>query len=212
MSDPIRRAGSSSPPLGDDDPLDPPPGLLELFWVFAMIGMMSFGGALSTWIHREISVNRRWMTETDVLSGLALAQVMPGINVVNLALFVGQRMRGVLGSFAAVMGMLLPPSILVVLISLIYEQFADLVWLGDMLNGIAAAAAGLLVNMGVRATRRSARNLPLLLIVVAIFVTVGIMHWPMVPVVLALAPISIWISYRNVLAEQRLREETIHAQ
>jgi chromate transporter len=211
MSEIIRRAGSVSPPLGDDDPLDPPPGLLELFWVFALIGIMSFGGALSTWIHREISVKRRWMTETDVLSGLALAQVMPGINVVNLALFVGQRMRGVTGSFAAVMGMLLPPSILVVLISMIYDQFADLPWLADMLNGIAAAAAGLLVNMGIRATRRSARNLPLLLIVAAIFVGVGILHWPMVPVVLCLAPISIWWSYRDLIAQRRVSEAQPHA-
>ena len=207
MSDPIRRPGSPTPPLGDDDPLDPPPSLLELFWVFSKIGILSFGGALSTWVHREISVKRRWMTETDVLSSLALAQIMPGINVVNLSLFCGQRLRGVLGSFVAVMGILAAPTVLVICISTVYDQFAHFSWVSDLLNGIAAAAIGMLINMGVKATQRSARSLPIFLIIVAIFIGVGILKIHMVIVVLLLGPLAVWLSYRAVMAEQRAREE-----
>ncbi len=211
MSDPIRRAGSPTPPLGDGDPLSPPPGLLELFWVFTKIGLMSFGGALSTWIHREVSVNRRWMTETEVLSGLALAQIMPGINVVNLSLFVGQRLRGVAGAFAGAMGILAAPSVIVVCISLVYDQFSHYAWLGDLLNGIAAAAIGMLIHMGVKATQRSARSWPLLLVVAGIFVGVGILKLHMVIVVALLGPVSIWLSYRNIMRERLAREESGHA-
>jgi len=207
MSEPIRSAGSPTPPLGGDDALDPPPGLLELFWVFSKIGIFSFGGALSTWIFREVSVKRRWMTQTEVLSSLALAQIMPGINVVNLSLFCGQRLRGVVGSFAAVMGILLPPTIIVICISTVYDQFSHLAWVSDLLNGIAAAAIGMLIHMGVKSTQRSARSIPLLLIVGGIFVGVGILKIHMVIVVLLLGPLSVWLSYRSVMAEQRAREE-----
>jgi chromate transporter len=211
MSDVVRRAGSPTPPLGDDDPLDPPPGLLELFWVFSKIGVLSFGGVLSAWIHREISVKRRWMTEADVLSGLALAQIMPGINVVNLSLFVGQRLRGVVGSFVAVMGILFTPTFIVILISMVYDRFSSISWFPDLLVGIAAAAIGMLINMGVHATKRAARSVALFIIIVAVFVGVGIMRWPMYAVVACLAPISIWLSYRALAAERRAREETPHA-
>lgn len=208
MSEPIRRAGSPTPPLGGDDPLDPPPGLLELFWVFSKIGIFSFGGALSSWIHREVSVKRRWMSETEVLSSLALAQIMPGINVVNLSLFCGQRLRGVTGSVAAVMGILLPPTILVICISTVYDLFSHYAWVSDLLNGIAAAAIGMLIHMGVKSTQRSARSIPLLLIVAAIFIGVGILKIHMVIVVLLLGPLSVWLSYKSVMAEQRLRAGT----
>jgi chromate transporter len=215
MSDVVRPAGSPPPPSGgasfdDERPLDPPPSLFELFWVFSKIGILSFGGALTTWVHREISVKRHWMTEIDVLSGLALSQIMPGINVVNLALFCGQRLRGVAGSFVCVMGILAAPTVLVIGISTVYDQFAEFAWLGDLLNGIAAAAIGMLIHMGVKATQRSARSLPLFLIVVGIFVGVGVMKWHMVIVVAVLAPISVWLSYRALAAEQRARAETPH--
>lgn len=211
MTETVRRAGTPTPPLGDDDPLDPPPSLLELFWVFSKIGLLSFGGVLSAWIHREVSVKRRWMTESDLLSGLALAQIMPGINVVNLSLYCGQRLRGIAGSVVAVLGILFVPSFLVIMISLVYERFSTISWFPDLLNGIAAAAVGMLINMGVRTTQRAARTIPLFLIVAAIFVGVGVMRWPMVVVVLFLAPVSVWLAWRNLTAEQKSRDEAGHA-
>lgn len=211
MSDPVRRPGSPIPPLGDDDPLDPPPSLLELFWVFTKIGILSFGGVLSTWIHREISVKRRWMTETDVLSGLAMSQIMPGINVVNLSLFCGQRLRGIAGSIVCILGILTAPTFLVILISTIYDRFSDIPWLPDLLNGIAAAAIGMMINMGVKATQRAARSVPLFLVAAGIFVGVGVLRWNMVLVVLCLGPISVWLSWRALAAEQRARAEKLDA-
>lgn len=215
MSDIVSPAGSPTSPPGDaplegERPLDPPPGLFEIFWVFSKIGILSFGGVLSAWIHREISVKRHWMTETDVLSGLAMSQIMPGINVVNLSLFVGQRLRGVAGALVAILGILLAPTFLVILISLVYDRFSDNPWLPDILNGVAAAAIGMMINMGVKATQRAARSIPLLLVVAGIFVGVGVMRWPMVLVVLGLGPISIWLAWRGLAAAQRAREETPH--
>lgn len=204
MSEPIR-SGAVAP---DDDaaPLDPPPSLFAIFWVFAQIGVMSFGGALGAWIHREVSVKRRWLREDDVLSGLALGQVMPGVNVVNLAIYVGQRTRGALGSVAAVLGMVTPGFFIIIAIAVAYDRLSTVSWLPDLMNGIAAAAGGLLIHMGARASRRAIRSLPLLIVLLGIFVGVGILRWHMVPVVLVLAPISVWAAYRQVVAQATAAE------
>ena len=75
----------------------PPVSLPELMGAFAKIGLMSFGGALSGWMHREIVMRRHWLEETDFLNGLALAQIMPGANVANLSLYIGHKLRGGIG-------------------------------------------------------------------------------------------------------------------
>jgi chromate transporter len=94
--------------------------LADLIGVFAKIGLLSFGGALSGWMYREIVVRRRWLTEEDFLSGLALGQIMPGANVANLSLYIGQRLRGGMGAAAALLGMLLPPMALVIVLAALY--------------------------------------------------------------------------------------------
>jgi chromate transporter len=132
--------------------------LPTLVGTFAKIGLLSFGGALSGWMYREIVVRRRWITEEDFLSGLALGQIMPGANVANLSLYIGQRLRGGIGAAAALLGMLLPPMILVIVLAALYQRVADIGWVHRFIGGVAAAAIGLTVMIGIRATRGAARH------------------------------------------------------
>jgi chromate transporter len=174
--------------------------LPTLVGTFAKIGLLSFGGALSGWMYREIVVRRRWITEEDFLSGLALGQIMPGANVANLSLYIGQRLRGGIGAAAALLGMLLPPMILVIVLAALYQRVADIGWVHRFIGGVAAAAIGLTVMIGIRATRRVERRAAPLAIVLAILLAVGVMGWPMVPVVMAATPLSIalaWLAPRG---------------
>ena len=171
--------------------------LLAILSVFAKIGLMSFGGALSGWMHREIVVRRRWMDEADFLSGLALGQIMPGANVANLSLYIGQRLRGGTGAVAALLGMLLPPMIVVVALGALYDRVAGILWLHRFIDGVAAAAIGLTIMVGIRASRRVERRLGPVTILLLLFVTVGVLRWPMVPVVICVTPASValaWLS------------------
>lgn len=163
--------------------------------IFAKIGLMSFGGALSGWMHREIVERRGWLDEGEFLNGLALGQIMPGANVVNLSLFIGQRLRGGVGALAALLGMLLPPMVLVVVLAALYLDLDAVAWLHRLVAGIAAAAIGLTVIVGIRATRRVETRPAPVGVLITIFVTVGVLHWPMVPVVLCVAPISIGLAF-----------------
>ncbi|HZB94101.1 MAG TPA: chromate transporter, partial [Stellaceae bacterium] len=169
--------------------------LSALFTTFAKIGLMSFGGALSGWMYREIVRRRGWLEEEEFLSGLALGQVMPGANVANLSLFIGQRLRGGIGAVVAITGMLLPPMVLVVLLGMLYVRLGDIAWLHRLLAGVAAAAIGLTVMIGVRAARRIERRAAPMGVLLAIFVAVGMLRWPMVPVVLVAGPVSIALSF-----------------
>ena len=171
--------------------------LLAILGVFARIGLMSFGGALSGWMHREIVVRRQWMEEEDFLSGLALGQIMPGANVANLSLYIGQRLRGGVGAVVALLGRLLPPMIVVLALGMLYERVAGILWLHRFIDGVAAAAIGLTIMVGIKASRRVERRLGPLAILLLLFVTVGVLRWPMVPVVICVTPASLLLAWLN---------------
>lgn len=176
---------------------DEPPrvSLWELAATFAKIGLLSFGGALSGWMYREIVQRRQWLGEDEFLSGLALGQIMPGANVANLSLFIGQRLRGAAGAATALTGMLLPPMVLVVVLAALYLRF-EVGWLHRLVGGVAAAAIGLTAMIGWRAAKRVERRVAPLAVLVVLVLAVGVLRWPMVPVVLAVTPLSIAFAFR----------------
>jgi chromate transporter len=178
-------------------PHQPTVSLVHIFLVFFQIGLFSFGGGLSGWMYQEMVVRRRWMSEDDFLSGLALCQVMPGINVSNIAVYSGQRLRGVLGSCVALVGLLVGPFFVVIGLVVAYERIAGNAFVQAAMDGVAAAAIGLLLFVGYKGAQRSARKVPAALVMAAIVVTVGLSEWPLVPVVLVLAPVSVALAWRR---------------
>jgi len=175
--------------------MTPRVSLWALVGAFAKIGLMSFGGALSGWMYREIVQRRHWLEEEDFLGGLALGQIMPGANVANLSLYIGQRLRGGIGAVAALTGMLLPPMVLVVVLAMLYRGVADIGWVHRFVSGVAAAAVGLTVMMGLRTARRVERRVAPLTVLLALFLAVGVLGWPMVPVVLVATPASLVLAW-----------------
>lgn len=168
-----------------------PISLLSLFLVFFRVGLFSFGGGLSGWIYREVVTMRDWMSDRDFASGLALSQILPGANVANLAIYIGHRVRGPLGSVCALTGLVIGPFFAVIALASAYHQLATMPWIQDAMSGAAAAAIGLLLIIAVKSAYTASRKLAPFLILVATFVAVGILQWPLVPVVLGLAPLSI---------------------
>jgi chromate transporter len=180
---------------GAASPTPQPVSLLDFFLVALQIGLFSFGGGLSGWIYQEVVVRRRWMDEDEFLSGLALAQVMPGINVTNLMVYIGQRLRGVPGACVGVVGLLIGPFFMVIGLVVIYERIVGLWWLHAAMDGMSAAAIGLLLYVGLRGARHVAQRPAAALVVIAIVITIGFLQWPLVPVVLCLAPVSVAIAW-----------------
>jgi chromate transporter len=182
---------------GSTASLKPPVSLAAIALLFARVGITSFGGGLSGWIYQEVVHRRRWLSEDEFFGGLTLSQIMPGVNVINLTLFVGQRLRGAAGTAVALLAFLLPPMVLIILLASIYDRISGIAWVHQALGGIAAAAAGLTVSMGVKAGRGLKRRPWLGAVLAATFLSIGVLRWPMIPVVLCLAPISVWLVWRE---------------
>jgi chromate transporter len=173
-----------------------PATLAALLAVFLRLGMASFGGGLSAWMHREIVERRGWMGEERFLAALALGQVLPGPNSVNLALQIGLQLRGGIGAVAAGIGLLGPSFLFILLLALLYERYGGLGLVNAALAGVAAAGIGLTCSMGVRAARRM-RGIAPFAVAGVVFVAVGVLKWPMIPVVLAVVPASIALAWRT---------------
>ncbi|HEX3497878.1 MAG TPA: chromate transporter, partial [Stellaceae bacterium] len=158
-------------------------------------GALSFGGGLIAWMHREAVETRKWLSDQEFLSGLAICQVLPGGNMVNMSLYLGIRLRGALGAITALLGLVGLPILFVIAIATVYARFDTLRTLHLVLDGVAAAAVGMNIATGVKAARRSKTLVPIA-IAVAVFVAVGIFHWPMLVVVACVAPVSIVLARR----------------
>lgn len=176
-----------------------PPSLGAIFGVFVRLGMASFGGGLPGWMHREVVRRRGWLDEERFLAGLAIGQVLPGPNSVNLALYIGQRLRGWPGAAAAFLGILGPPFLFILALATVFARVADLPLMGAALGGVAAAGLANNCAMGALAARR-VRGVGLWGVAGATFIAVGVLRWPMIPVVLVLAPLGIGLAWREARA------------
>jgi chromate transporter len=176
--------------------------LPELFFAFSWLGLSSFGGGVPAWIHRAFVERRRLLSEREFAARFTLARIMPGTNVVNLAVLVGYRARGAFGAAAAALGLLLGPTLVSIGLVMLYDRFAGSTLGTAVVKGAAAGAAGLLIAMAINAAtpivsklKGRVEGLPsapfALLTGAAVFVLVGIVQISTLWVVLCCSPISI---------------------
>jgi len=166
-------------------------GLPAILAAFFWLGVTSFGGNTAAWLYHRIVQRRHWITDAEFLAGVALGRIMPGSGGVNLTVQVGQQLRGGAGAVAAVVGLLSGPLVIVVALAVAYTGLGWNPAVHGVLNGIAAAAIGLTFATGLQLLPIGSRRLGPLAITVATVLCVGVLRWPMLPVVLCLAPISV---------------------
>lgn len=118
----------------------------ELFKIFFRIGAFTIGGgyAMVPLIEDEIVTKRRWIKPEDFLDLLAIAQSSPGILAVNIAIFVGYRLKGVKGSLVTSLGAILPSFLMILAIALFFQQFKDNVYVEKIFKGIRPAVVALI--------------------------------------------------------------------
>jgi chromate transporter len=104
------------------------PSLLQFALVLVRIGLTSFGGGMSGWMLRVMVQEKRWIAEPDFLAGLGLCQVLPGINVVNLAVWLGYRFHGGVGALLGACAIVVPPGLLILLTVTLLTRVADDPW------------------------------------------------------------------------------------
>lgn len=183
------------------DPAAPRPqprDCADLFWSFTWLALQGFGGVLAV-VQRELVEKKRWMTNDEFVEDWAVAQIMPGPNVVNLSIMIGERYFGWRGAMAALAGMLTFPLILVLAVAVVYAQFASQPAVAGALRGMGAVAAGLIAGMGLKLSstlRKHPLGLAVCVGLVALTViAMAVLRWPLfwtLPSVGLLACVLTW--------------------
>jgi len=187
--------------LPEDHPR--PRSLADLFISFTLLALQGFGGVLAV-VQRELVDKKRWMTREEFVEEWAVAQIMPGPNVVNLSLMIGARYFGLPGALAALAGMLTVPLVLVLLLALLHAHFAAHPGVAGALRGMGSVAAGMIAATGLKlfgALRNNPLGIRLSVVFgVSCFVAVALLRWPLAYVLSGLGFAACMLAYRRIKA------------
>ena len=176
----------------------------ELFVAFTLLALQGFGGVLAV-AQRVLCEQKRWLTKEQFVEILAFGQVLPGPNVCNVALMVGDRFFGWRGAFAALAGMMTVPLVIVLAITVAYSHYASNAVVAGALKGMGAVAAGLIVGTALKlmsALRANPMGIPACaVLLVSAFVAVAILRWPLVWVLLGLGTVACMLAWRRLRAD-----------
>jgi chromate transporter len=173
--------------------LEKPSSKKEVFVAFTWLALQGFGGVLAV-AQRVLCEQKRWLTREQFVEILAVAQVLPGPNVCNLALMIGDRFFGWRGAFAALAGMMAVPLVIVLMLTALYAQYAMNPAVSGALRGMGAVSAGLIFGTGLKlvgALRTNPMKAPVCgALLVLAFAAVALLRWPLVWVILALGVVA----------------------
>jgi len=144
--------------------------LFELFWLFAKMGSVTFGGgyAMLPILQRELVEKRGWVTNEELADYYAVGQCTPGIIAVNTSTFIGEKRRGVVGGIASTLGFVFPSIIIISLIAAFLSNFAELAVVRNAFAGIQACVCVLILNAVVKLMKGAVKNVPAILIYLAV--------------------------------------------
>lgn len=196
----------SSSPLATEPPEAPavrpaPRDCRDLFWSFTWLALQGFGGVLAV-VQRELVDRRGWLSNEEFIEDWAVAQILPGPNVVNLAVMIGDRYFGWRGAAAALAGMLLLPSLVLLALALVYARFAQHPAVAGALRGMGAVAAGLVAGVALRMAV-ALRTHPLgaaggAVFAAGTFAAMALLQWPLAAVLLAIGGAACAATWRKL--------------
>ena len=163
--------------------------LFYLFWTFCKIGALTFGGgyAMLPLIQREIVENKKWSTEKEILDYYAVGQCTPGVIAVNTATFIGYKLRGIIGSIVATLGVIFPSIVIILIIATFLQNFADLAIVQSAFAGIRVAVVALIITTVVKLIKSSIKDYLGVIIAIIAFVISAFIGLSPVYVVIAAA-------------------------
>ena len=192
-----------APSEAASDALSPasPANRRDLFWSFTWLALQGFGGVLAV-VQRELVEKKRWLTQEQFLEDWAVAQVMPGPNVVNLSLMIGGRYFGWTGALVALAGMLSAPLLLLLGVAVLYGSVADTQAAQGALRGMGAVAAGLITATGIKLIAALHKN-PMGMgacmgFAGSTFLAIALLRWPLVGALAVIGSGACWWAWRQL--------------
>lgn len=197
-------------PVPENLPLQRPRSKTDLFVSFTLLALQGFGGVLAV-VQRELVERKRWMTPAQFVEDWAVAQILPGPNVINFCLMIGGRYFGLAGALAALAGMLVAPIGVLLVLALAFGGVSDQAWAQGALRGMGAVAAGMIAATGIKLISALTFNpmgiVACTAVMVATFVGVGLLRWPLLGVLLGIGSLACAWAYVQ-LTNQAKAERT----
>jgi chromate transporter len=180
-----------------------PSSLADLFFSFTLLALQGFGGVLAI-VQRELVEKKRWLSREEFVEDWAVAQIMPGPNVVNLSMMIGSRYFGLPGALAALAGMLTVPLMIALMLAVLYSQFATHPGVAGALRGMSAVTAGMIIATALKLAPALKTN-PLgwrvcLLFSALCFLGVALLRLPLAYILICLGGAACTLTYRKLAA------------
>jgi chromate transporter len=170
----------------------------QIFLEFLVIGATSFGGGVVAYLRNGLVTKRGWLDDRSFVELLSISQSLPGLNSTNMAILVGDRLKGIPGALAGIVGMCLPGGILMFAAGMAYHEHGDRPLATAALKGVAAAAVGLILATAVQLGKKSLGRAADAVFVVATIVGVNVLHFSVLTVLLVVGPVAaIWYHPRR---------------
>lgn len=166
------------------------PTVWQLFTGFSAVALSGFGGVLPI-TRRTLVEKRRWLDEAEFVELLSLGQLLPGPNIVNLAVMFGDRRHGLPGALAALAGLLAGPLLVVLTLATLHQRYGHLPMVQHAISGMAAAACGLLVAMGLKMAWVHPKNPRTVIVALLAMAAIAGLGWPLLKVLLTVGPIAL---------------------
>jgi len=184
-----------------------PHSIADLFWSFSILALQGFGGVLAV-VQRELVEKKKWLTLEEFVEDWAVAQILPGPNVVNLSLMIGDRYFGMRGALAALAGMLAFPLLIAVAVAALFAGISDTPQVEGALRGMGAVAAALITATGLKLIAALKGNPMGALVCWALaaitFVAIALLHLPLAWVLLSVGGVASLWAYRQLGAAHAL--------
>ena len=184
-----------------DTPAAAPRSPADLFWSCTWLALQGFGGVLAV-VQRELVEKKRWLTHEEFLEDWAVAQVLPGPNVINLSLMLGDRYFGLRGAVAAVGGMLAVPLVVILALAILYSHFAAQPQVAGALRGMGAVAGGLIAAVGVKLLPQLRKHVlgfvPCLVLAAVVVLAIAWFRVPLAWVLLGVGGVACGLTWRKL--------------
>jgi chromate transporter len=180
----------------------------QIFLEFLIIGATSFGGVVP-YLRESLVTKRRWVDDKEFVEMLSISQSLPGLNATNMAILVGEKLRGWLGSIVAICGICLPGGLLLYAIGIFYRIHGDHVWVTAALKGVAAASVGLLLSTVVGLSKKALSGKFDFVFMAATVIAVNRLHWsvPRALILVGIAAILFHYPRKTTAAEAQAAGE-----
>lgn len=140
---------------------------LDLFWLFIKVNLLTTSGPASVGLLYKEAVGTL-MTETQFVEAVGFSQFLPGSDALQLAMFIGHNVGGLLGALAALVGSILPPTLIMLGVVIILQRLRNEAWIGSFVRGLAPAVAALMVLVAWDLFNHSAKPIAWVTILIAV--------------------------------------------